>query len=192
MPGSPCPIRLCPAAAEGCSDSREAASLCTSAREPQSAQATRENKMNWSHKHQAPLRHTSAVHNLTFMRAMIQKAYDTLGFSWTGRECGEVSWITGANLKWWSKTEAFSVLFAPRQCSEMNGSAIRGLIKAPSPMKKCSAYSQSQNRHQMWRIRYGKRKINIFMVNIFFCLINVVLYWKSTLFLGHLNICISF
>ncbi len=90
-----------------------------------------------------------AMHQLTFMRAMIQKAYATLAFSSTGSECGEFSaWITGdlkLDLKSGIISVAFSVLLLPRQCSDMKGSAIRGLTRAPSPMKKCSAWKERQD-----------------------------------------------
>lgn len=132
---------------EGCSHNREAASLGTSTQKPQSAQATRREK-DWDVTEIQALLHTAhrAVHQLTFMTAMIQKAYDTLAFSSTSSECGECSArITGdlsLDLKWWSISVAFAVLLLPRQCSDMKGSAIRGLTRAPSPMKKCSAWKQ--------------------------------------------------
>lgn len=96
--------------------------------------------------------HRATVLQLTLMRAMIQKAYDTF-FSSTGPESGELSGrFTGdlkLDLKWWIISVAFSVLLLPGQWSDMKGSAIRGLNRAPRPMKKCRAWTNGKGTIKM-------------------------------------------
>lgn len=100
---------------------------------------------------------------LTLIRAMIQKAYDTLDITTplVCRGCWEMLGSTAPCLAMslcrccrLGEDDVLSVQLTPRTqlSSASKGSATRGLISAPRPIKKCKAYGERQT--QNWKAYY--------------------------------------